>query len=85
MIALTFTIPTPLIVGIQSASEFSQSMERHAMASAHSPQEVALVVLGVIAVVVTTAYTLLYFIRPGETGASHIKRRILEDDLREPR
>ena len=38
-----------------------------------------LVAVGVIAVVVTTAYTLLYLIRPGETSEDHIKRRILED------
>jgi hypothetical protein len=31
-------------------------------------------------VVVTTFYTLLYLIRPGETGETHIKRRILEDE-----
>ena len=30
-------------------------------------------------VVVTTFYTLLYLIRPGETSDDHIKRRILED------
>jgi hypothetical protein len=38
-----------------------------------------LVAAGVIAVVVTTFYTLLYLIRPGETDYNHIKRRILED------
>ena len=37
------------------------------------------VAAGVIAVVVTTFYTLLYLIRPGETSGTHIKRRILED------
>ena len=30
-------------------------------------------------VVVTTAYTLLCFIHPGEMGEGHIKRRILDD------
>jgi hypothetical protein len=40
---------------------------------------VVLVAAGVIAVVVTTFYTLLYLIRPGETSGTHIKRRVLED------
>jgi hypothetical protein len=39
-----------------------------------------LVVLGAIVVIVTTAYTLMYLIHPGETGEDHIKRRILEDE-----
>lgn len=85
MIALTFTIPTPVIVAVQSASEFSRSMERHAMASSHSTQEIALVVLGALVVAVTTACTLRYLARPGETDANHVKRRILDEDRRECR
>ena len=45
----------------------------------HTWLDVVLVAAGVIAVVVTTFYTLLYLIRPGETSGTHIKRRILED------
>jgi hypothetical protein len=56
------------------------STAHHVMASTHTWLEVMLVVAGVIVVVVTTFYTLLYLIRPGETGETHIKRRILEDE-----
>ena len=63
----------------RSAHELSQSTAHHAMASTHTWLDVVLVAAGVIAVVATTFYTLLYLIRPGETGATHIKRRILED------
>lgn len=85
MIALALVLRLPLIVGLQTASEFSQSMHRHAVASSHSAQEIVLVALGTIVVAVTTGYTLRYFVRPGETGANHIKRRILDDDRLEPR
>ena len=68
-----------------SGRELSQSTAHHAMASTHTWLEVMLVVAGVIVVVVTTFYTLLYLIRPGETGETHIKRRILEDERKESR
>jgi hypothetical protein len=66
-----------------SGREVSQSTAHHAMASTHTWLDVMLVVVGVIVVVVTTFYTLLYLIRPGETGETHIKRRILLEDERE--
>jgi hypothetical protein len=83
MTALALWIPS--IVAMQTASEFSRTVHRHAVASTHSPQDVVIVVLGAVAVVVTIAYTLLYLVRPGETAADHIKRRILDDDCVEPR
>ena len=69
----------------QSAREFSQSMTHHAMTAAHGPGEVMLVALGVVVVIATTIYSTLYLIRPGETGADHIKRRILDDGREESR
>ena len=63
----------------RSAHELSHSTAHHAMASTHTWLDVVLVAAGVIAVVVSTFYTLLYLIRPGETSGTHIKRRILED------
>ena len=63
----------------RSAHELSQSTAHHAMASTHTWLDVVLVAAGVIGVAVTTFYTLLYLIRPGETSGTHIKRRILED------
>jgi hypothetical protein len=66
----------------QSGLEFSRSMARHAMATSHSSGEVVLVVLGALIVLVTTLYTVLYLIRPGEKGQDHIKRRILDEGYR---
>ena len=63
----------------QSKNGFSQSMALHSMAPAHTSSELLLVAVGVIAVVVTTAYTVLWFVRPGELGEGHIKRRILDE------
>ena len=63
----------------RSVYEFSQSAAHHAMASTYTWLDVVLVAAGVIAVVLTTFYALLYLIRPGETSDTHIKRRILED------
>lgn len=85
MIALIATIPIVVVVAMQSASEFSRSMERHVMASPHSSREVAIVLAGAVVVLVTTACTLLYFVRPGESDPHHVKRRILDDDRRDSR
>lgn len=63
----------------QSAGEFSQSMARHAMASTHTSGEVAVVVLGVLVVILTTLYMLMFLFRPGEEQQDHIKRRILDE------
>lgn len=68
------------IVGIdQSAADFSRSMDRHAVATSHSGAEVALVVLGIVVVALTTVMTLVYFIRPREHEEDHIKRKVLRD------
>ena len=70
----------------QSVRELSQSTAHHAMASgAPGAFDMALVALGAIVVTATTIYSVLYLIRPGETGEDHIKRRILEDGTRESR
>jgi hypothetical protein len=58
---------------------FSQSTAVHSMSPTHTWAQLLLVAVGFIAVAVTTAYTLLCFIRPGEKGAAHIKRRILDE------
>jgi hypothetical protein len=63
----------------QSNREFSQSAAVHSMTPTQTPAQLLLVAVGFIAVVVTTAYTWLCFIHPGETGEGHIKRRILDD------
>ena len=70
----------------QSVRELSQSTAHHAMASGTPGAfDMALVALGVLVVTVTTIYSVLYLIRPGETGEDHVKRRILEDGPRESR
>jgi hypothetical protein len=81
MLAGPFTIivAQQIAGAMQSAHELSESTAHHAMAFTHTWLDVALVAAGVIAVVVTTFYALLYLIRPGETSDTHIKRRILED------
>jgi predicted transcriptional regulator len=80
MLAGTFMILAQQIAGAgRSGRELSQSSAHHAMASTHTWLDLVLVAAGVIVVVVTTFYTVLYLIRPGEVGETHIKRRILED------
>ena len=81
MLAGPFIILAQQIAGAaRSGRELSESTAHHAIASTHTWLEVVLVAVGVIVVVVTTFYTLLYLIRPGEMGETHIKRRILEDE-----
>jgi hypothetical protein len=81
MLAAPFTIilPRQIAAAVRPAHELSQSTAHHAMGFMHTWPDVVLVAAGVIAVVVTTFYTLLYLIRPGETSDTHIKRHILED------
>jgi hypothetical protein len=68
------------VTAAQSARTFSQSTEHHAIApAAYGPLDATLIALGVVVVLVATLYSLLYLVRPGEPGADHIKRRILED------
>ena len=74
-----------LVVAMQTASEFSHTMDRHAVMTSHSAEDVVLVALGAIIVVATTVYTIVYLVRPGETAADHIKRRILDEGRLEPR
>jgi hypothetical protein len=63
----------------QSNDAFSQSMALHSMSPAHSWAQLLMVAVGFIAVVASTGYALLCFVRPGEMGEDHIKRRILDD------
>jgi hypothetical protein len=68
----------------QAARTFAQSTEHHAVApDAYGTLDATLVALGVLVVLVTTLYSLLYLVRPRELGADHIKRRILEDGREE--
>jgi hypothetical protein len=68
----------------QQAAAASHSTVHHAMASgAPDAFDLMLVALGVVAVIVTTIYSVLYLICPAETEEDHIKRRILEDGKRE--
>jgi hypothetical protein len=68
-----------LLAAAQSDSEFSRSTTHHALASMHTGQDSAIVALAVVAIVVTTAYTVWFLVRPGEAGEDHIKRRIIDD------
>ncbi|MEO8484256.1 MAG: hypothetical protein ABI634_18745 [Acidobacteriota bacterium] len=75
-----FIVAQQVVTAAESAREFSQSMTPHAMTSpTHGPLDMTLVVLGGGVVIVTTIYSLLYLIRPGERSAEHVKYRILED------
>jgi hypothetical protein len=80
MMAVAFIVlAQQILVLAQSNDVFSRSTAGHAMAPPHTWAQLLLVAVGFIAVVVTTAYTLLCFMRPGEMGESHIKRRILDE------
>ena len=75
-----FTVAQQVATTAQSARTFSQPTAHHAIApDIYGPLDVTLVALGVVVVIVTTIYSLLYLIRPGEASADHIKRRILEE------
>jgi hypothetical protein len=78
--AFTFSVLTQQVLAFaQSDHGFSGSTAVHSMAPTQTSVHLLLVAVGVIAVVWTTAYSLRCFIRPGETGQGHIKRRILDE------
>jgi hypothetical protein len=80
MEASSFVVLAQQMVGAtQSAGEFSASTTHHAMASAHGWQDAGLVTFGAIVVIMTTIYTVMRFLRPGEMDQHHIKRRIIDD------
>jgi hypothetical protein len=67
------------ILAPDQSTAFSQSTALHSMSPAHSWAQLLMVAVGFIAVVATTGYALLCFVRPGEMGEDHIKRRILDE------
>jgi hypothetical protein len=80
MMAVALIVLAQQILALaQSNDVFSRSTAVHAMAPPHTWAQLLLVAVGFIAVVVATAYTLLCFMRPGEMGEGHIKRRILDE------
>jgi hypothetical protein len=64
----------------ETAEAFSRSMERHHMDMTRGPLDTLLVWGAVLVVLATTIYTVRFFVRPGETGEDHIKRRVLRED-----
>ena len=82
MLALwLFTVAEQVTTTAQSARTFSQSTEHHAIApDTWGPLDATFIALGVVVVLVTTIYAVLYLVRPGETSADHIKRRILDEE-----
>jgi hypothetical protein len=72
--------PRVLAVAGETAEAFSRSMERHHMDMTHGPLDSVLVWGAVLVVLATTIYTVRFFVRPGETGEDHIKRRVLRED-----
>ena len=66
--------------GAQPASEALHASAHDAMSgAANGPVDMVLVGVGAVVVIVSTFYSLLHLIRPGETRTDHIKHRILED------
>lgn len=64
----------------QTASEFSAAPGDHHAAAPNATAEVVVVVIGVIITVLVAVYTVKYFVKPGEAGKDHIKRRILSQE-----
>ena len=80
LVSTLFTLARHVATTAQSARAFSQSAEHHGVApDAYGPLDLTIVALGVVVVIVTTIYSLVYLVRPGEAGVDHIKRRILEE------
>ena len=76
---MLFTLARHVAATARSARAL-QSAEHHGVApDAYGPLDLTIVALGVVVVIVTTIYSLVYLVRPGEAGADHIKRRILEE------
>ncbi len=59
---------------------FSLSTAEHHSMAPQGVYEYVLVAIGVVVTVLLTFYTIKFFIRPGEAGPGHIKRKILTGD-----
>ncbi len=80
IVAFAALAPGAFAVAGQTAEAFSRSMERHHMDMTHGPLDSVLVWIAILVVLATTIYTVRFFVRPGETGEDHIKRRVLRED-----
>lgn len=60
--------------------EFSATPAGHHVADPSGGYEYVLVVVGVLITVLVAVLTVKYFVRPGEAGSGHIKRRVLADE-----
>lgn len=67
------------LVTLQShaAHDFAVQTADHHAGAPEGAAEIVIVVVGVIITALVAFYTLKFFFRPGESGAGHIKRRIL--------
>lgn len=83
-LAYAALVPQIFAVSGQTAEAFSRSMERHHMDMTHGPLDAVLVWAAAVVVLATTIYTVRFFVRPGEAGADHIKRRVLDEDAAPP-
>ncbi len=73
-------LATILTLANAKNSEFFTMVEGHHNTEPAGFLDVLIAVIGGITVVLVTFYTIKYFVRPRETEADHIKRRILEDN-----
>lgn len=73
-------VPPVFALAGETAEAFSRSMERHHMDMTRGPLDALLVWGAAVVVLATTIYTVRFFVRPGEAGADHIKRRVLHED-----
>ncbi len=60
--------------------EFFTMVEGHHNTEPANFGDLLIAGIGAVITIFVLFYTIRYFVRPGEKGESHIKRRILEDE-----
>jgi len=84
LLKLFITLQQGVVAGHEHAESFSSVPAGHHVSAPAGAYETVIVVLGVAITALVAFLTVKYFVRPGEKGAEHIKRRVLEAEGGEP-
>lgn len=84
LLKLFVTLQQGVLVDHDHVDGISAVPAGHHVVERTGAYETVIVVLGVAITALVAFLTVKYFVRPGEKGAEHIKRRVLEAEGGEP-
>ncbi len=84
LLELAITLQQSTLAEPDHQRSFSAMPAGHHMLERSGAYETVIVAVGIAITVLVLVMTVRYFVRPGEAGANHVKRRVLRDDMRRP-